>query len=348
MADKKISQLSAASTPVAGTEVLPIVQSSATVKVSIDNLTKGRVVNALTFDTDVAAAGVTLTGTTLSADGSDTNIDINITPKGTGEVNLTKVDIDAGAIDGTAIGANSASTGAFTTLSASSTVSGTGFSTYLASPPAIGGTAQAAGSFTDLKSTSNITFSRIGLTVGVPDYGVTVAAGGYADTTTKARLTLSGGVGDNNVRSGWTTYSIKTNGANNGAEYYIRPAIYTGSAFTEQGSAGVYLADNATSWSSASDENLKENLVEIANASAKVSTLRAVTGKYKSDAAGVSRAFLIAQDVQKVLPEAVNEGAEGYLGLSYSDTIPLLVAAIKEQGALIQELKSKVAALEAK
>ena len=39
MADKKISQLTAASTPLAGTEVLPIVQSSTTVKVAIDDLT---------------------------------------------------------------------------------------------------------------------------------------------------------------------------------------------------------------------------------------------------------------------------------------------------------------------
>jgi hypothetical protein len=39
MTDKKISQLSAASTPLAGTEVLPIVQSSATVKVAADDLT---------------------------------------------------------------------------------------------------------------------------------------------------------------------------------------------------------------------------------------------------------------------------------------------------------------------
>lgn len=39
MADKKISQLNAASTPLAGTEVLPIVQSGSTVKVSSDNLT---------------------------------------------------------------------------------------------------------------------------------------------------------------------------------------------------------------------------------------------------------------------------------------------------------------------
>lgn len=37
-----------------------------------------------TYDTNVAAAGVTLVGTTLGADGSDANIDIEITPKGTG------------------------------------------------------------------------------------------------------------------------------------------------------------------------------------------------------------------------------------------------------------------------
>jgi hypothetical protein len=46
MADKKISALTAASTPLAGTEVLPIVQSSATVKVSVANLTAGRAVGA--------------------------------------------------------------------------------------------------------------------------------------------------------------------------------------------------------------------------------------------------------------------------------------------------------------
>jgi len=39
MADKKISQLTGASTPLAGTEVLPIVQSGSTVKVASDDLT---------------------------------------------------------------------------------------------------------------------------------------------------------------------------------------------------------------------------------------------------------------------------------------------------------------------
>ena len=55
------------------------------------------------------------------------------------------------------IGNTTPAAGAFTTLSASSTVSGTGFSTYLASPPAIGGTAPAAGSFTNLSYTGTLT-----------------------------------------------------------------------------------------------------------------------------------------------------------------------------------------------
>jgi hypothetical protein len=91
MADLKISQLPAATVPLAGTEVLPIVQSGTTKQVTIDNLTTGKTVtattvNATTFDTSVAAAGVTLAGTTLAADGTDADISLTLTPKGTGIV----------------------------------------------------------------------------------------------------------------------------------------------------------------------------------------------------------------------------------------------------------------------
>ena len=53
---------------------------------------------------------------------TDSNGNIDLTPDGSGEVNISKVDIDSGAIDGTSIGANSANTGAFTTLTASGDV----------------------------------------------------------------------------------------------------------------------------------------------------------------------------------------------------------------------------------
>jgi hypothetical protein len=49
MSDKKITQLTTATTPVAGTEVLPFVQSGATKQVSVANLTVGRAVNALSY-----------------------------------------------------------------------------------------------------------------------------------------------------------------------------------------------------------------------------------------------------------------------------------------------------------
>lgn len=49
MADKKISQLTGATTPLAGTEVLPVVQSGSTVKVAVSDLTAGRQVDAEKF-----------------------------------------------------------------------------------------------------------------------------------------------------------------------------------------------------------------------------------------------------------------------------------------------------------
>jgi len=57
MADKKISALTGAATPLGGTEVLPIVQSGSTVKVSVANLTAGR---------SVAASELTTTGNILA------------------------------------------------------------------------------------------------------------------------------------------------------------------------------------------------------------------------------------------------------------------------------------------
>jgi hypothetical protein len=52
-------------------------------------------VNATTFDTNVTAAGVTLAGTTLAADGTNANIDITMTPKGTGTVNPSALSVNS-------------------------------------------------------------------------------------------------------------------------------------------------------------------------------------------------------------------------------------------------------------
>jgi hypothetical protein len=89
MADKKISALTASTTPLAGTEVLPIVQGGSTVKVSVANLTAGRAVSAssLTASTDNIIIGTTAKGITtgsaiplgLGVNGSVGAITINTT-----------------------------------------------------------------------------------------------------------------------------------------------------------------------------------------------------------------------------------------------------------------------------
>ena len=64
MADKKISALTGAATPLAGTEVLPIVQSGATVKVAVNDLTAGKTVNGSNF---IASSSFGAGGTTPTA-----------------------------------------------------------------------------------------------------------------------------------------------------------------------------------------------------------------------------------------------------------------------------------------
>jgi hypothetical protein len=77
MADSKISALPASTTPLAGTEVLPIVQSSTTKQVSVANLTAGRA---------ISATQLTLTtGNLIVASGQ--GVDFSATP-GTGTSEL--------------------------------------------------------------------------------------------------------------------------------------------------------------------------------------------------------------------------------------------------------------------
>jgi hypothetical protein len=78
MADSKISALPASTTPLAGTEVLPIVQSSTTKQVSVANLTAGRAISAASV---TASTGNFVVGT------SGQGIDFSATP-GTGTSEL--------------------------------------------------------------------------------------------------------------------------------------------------------------------------------------------------------------------------------------------------------------------
>ena len=148
---------------------------------------------------------------------------------------------------------------------------------------------------------------------------------------------------------------------NDGSNFYIRSVPYANrndANPTLSMQTGVYLSANSGSWGSTSDENLKTNLVPIENGLAKVNTLRSVIGEFIDDAESKRAPFLIAQDVQAVLPEAVEtivqkftnendeEDTSSHLGLQYTAVIPLLVAAIKELTAKNDALEARLIALE--
>jgi hypothetical protein len=117
---------------------------------------------------------------------------------------------------------------------------------------------------------------------------------------------------------------------------------------------GPYVANGGTSWTSSSDERLKNITGEIENALDKVGQLRAARFTWKADASNKAQVGLIAQDVQSVLPEVVNANAyvigdeTEYLGINYDQVIPLLVASIKELKVIVDAQTAEIAALKAK
>ena len=125
-----------------------------------------------------------------------------------------------------AIGSTAANTGAFTTLSASSTVSGTGFSTYLASPPAIGGTTPAAGNFTTLSAT-----------------GLTVLNGAIASAVAGAEVSLIGTLpttGSSVAYGLWSDVTMPSNAT--GSSFGISSRVSTAAASFTAGTIANYAA----------------------------------------------------------------------------------------------------------
>ena len=103
----------------------------------------------------------------------------------------------------------------------------------------------------------------------------------------------------------------------------------------------VHATGNVRSAHSTSDIRLKENLIRIHSPLDKVMSLNGYTFNYKNNEE--RSAGLIAQEVEKVLPEVVYEFEEEgtqYKALRYENMVSLLVEAIKELKEEIEELKS--------
>ena len=86
-----------------------------------------------------------------------------------------------------------------------------------------------------------------------------------------------------------------------------------------------------------SDERLKSNIETVIDGLATIVSSRGVT----FDKDGSKNAGVIAQEIQKTIPEVVSEDNNGYLSVNYSGIIGYLIEAIKELKTEIDDLKSK-------
>jgi len=110
------------------------------------------------------------------------------------------------------------------------------------------------------------------------------------------------------------------------------------------GSAGITNANLANSTisgvslgSTLANLNLKENIQTIDNALGAVTSLRGVTFDWKEN--GSPSIGVIAQELEKVLPELVNQGE--YKSVNYNGIIGVLIEAVKELSAEVEDLKQR-------
>lgn len=176
------------------------------------------------------------------------------------------------------------------------------------------------------------------------------------------KINSSGYVGINNASP---TYRLDVNGT----VRFINNSLSISWDGTSLGplNSGVNLGTNTIRWYyfyttygyftyapiTQSDLNLKTDIVDLTDMNDKIQKLRPVSYKLKSDVPGFeidkannSTQFgFIAQELKVIFPDMVKEN-NGLLGISYTELIPVLVQALKEQQAEINALNERIKTLE--
>jgi hypothetical protein len=117
--------------------------------------------------------------------------------------------------------------------------------------------------------------------------------------------------------------------------------FYSNAAKLATTSSGVSVTGSMTASGNVtaySDERLKSSVETIPDALSKVLNVRGVTFDMNAErGTGV-----IAQELEKVLPEAVFDNEDGFKSVAYGNVVGLLIEAIKEQQAQIETLMDMV------
>jgi hypothetical protein len=134
----------------------------------------------------------------------------------------------------------------------------------------------------------------------------------------------------------------------NGSNVTVKVGVGT-TAPTERfqvGNAGDGSVARANAWQTFSDERYKTQIVTIDHALEKLDQVGGYYYHWKNAEDQSRQAGLIAQEVEKVLPEIVQTDDAGYKSVDYGKMNALLIEAIKEQQVLLKQMQQRITALE--
>lgn len=362
------------------TSVAANAASSFTANVASTNTTTGTVVitGGLGVSGAIYAGSLqnTAIGSTTRSTGAFTTLTANSTVTVTATTASTSVDTGAlqvdggvgingalwaGSLQGTPIGSSTRSTGAFTTLTANSTVtfspananvtlspSGTG--TVTLSPAgggsinnmSIGATTASTGRFTTLTTTSTVTLS--------PAADVILKPTGTNNTVEIAPGTTAGNIDRMNIGATTRgTAAFTTLAANSTVSFTANSGATSTTTGTLRVTGGVGISQNcyvggtmsAASIAETSSITLKENINPIEDALNAITQLEGVVYDRK-DGSSKNEAGLIAEDVFKILPNLVKTDTKGKPeSIMYSKLTAYLIEAVKTLKSEIDTLKGK-------
>jgi hypothetical protein len=101
-------------------------------------------------------------------------------------------------------------------------------------------------------------------------------------------------------------------------------------------------------WGTISDQRLKENIVDATPKLDNLLQLKVRNFNFTSDENKTKQIGFVAQEIEQVFPSLVSEDAEGTKAVKTTVLLPMLVKAIQEQQALIENLTTRLNALEGK
>jgi len=376
MTDKKISQLTGATTPIAGTEVLPIVQGGSTVKVSAADITAGR---------SISSAGASLDGAVVI---NESGADVDFRVEGDTEANLFYADASTDRIGiGTSspssrLHINSGTSDQGVLVESTDTRALIGFKDdTTVTNPLIGGAADDLVVRTGNAESMRVTSAGlVGIGTSSPSSLLNLLSS-TADTLLLVQSTFAGGdarlgltadsAGVSQIRFGdeasenvgMLTYThadnsmkFRTNAQDrmfitSGGEVYIAGSTDQGAYNLQVNGTGVW---GAGAYVNGSDERVKNEITPIASALGVVEKLNPVTYRYKESwskdqsiqTGFIAQELLTALEGQVYVDGVVQQNEpESYYSVAYQNIIPILTKAIQELKAELDDVKAKIAAL---